>query len=102
MEETLDAALARLFGGQAGAPAPSTAPAGEATREAAPPDTARGVEAPSAAAAALLRQLRDYFDRATAAQRAGDWAEYGAQMRRLGELLHEEGGAAAATPPRQE
>jgi uncharacterized membrane protein (UPF0182 family) len=94
MEETLDAALARLFGDQAGRPtAPPTG--------AAPSDTT-GVESPTAPTAALLRQLLDHYDRATAAQRAGNWAEYGAEMERLGELLRRQSGAARPTPPRQE
>jgi len=84
MEETLDAALARLFGGES----PGTTP----TEPRAPTDTTEFVPAAtgavaSAATAELLRQLRDHFDRATAAQRAGNWAEYGVQMQRLGELL---------------
>ena len=86
MEETLDAALARLFGGSM---PPQTAP----SEPRAPADTtefvpaAAGGAAVSAATAEVLRQLRDHFDRATAAQRAGNWAEYGVQMQRLGELL---------------
>jgi uncharacterized membrane protein (UPF0182 family) len=94
MEETLDAALARLLGGQPGRP---TTPVAGAS----PSDTT-GVEPPTAATAALLRQLLDHYERATAAQRAGNWAEYGAEMDRLGELLRRQSGAARAAPPRQE
>ncbi len=72
MEETLDAALARLFGGGA-------APA---TRAAEP------VAAPVAASTAdLIRQAAEHYDRAIAAQRAGDWSTYGNEMRQVGELL---------------
>ncbi|MBI4501711.1 MAG: UPF0182 family protein [Gemmatimonadetes bacterium] len=74
MEETLEASLARLFGG-----APGTAPA----REQAP------APAPVAGApvAALAQQAVDHYDRAIAAQRIGDWATYGTEMRQVGELL---------------
>ncbi|MSR06144.1 MAG: UPF0182 family protein [Gemmatimonadetes bacterium] len=77
MEETLEQALARLFGGASGSAAPS-----------------RPVSAPTAAAAAagadqttLVRQAADHYDRAIAAQRVGDWATYGAEIARVGELL---------------
>jgi len=94
MEETLDGALARLFGGQAGRP---TEPAEPGVGET-PSDTTELV--PSAASAALLRELRDHFDRATAAQRAGNWAEYGVEMQKLGELLRRQPEATRAPQPR--
>jgi uncharacterized membrane protein (UPF0182 family) len=75
MAETLDAGLAMLFGGDAGRPSvvadTSTATTPGAT----------GVSQ------ALLRQLQDAYDRAIAAQRAGNWAQYGEEMNRLGELV---------------
>jgi uncharacterized membrane protein (UPF0182 family) len=72
MAETLDAALARLFGGAA-------APAERATQPAAAPV--------GASSADLIRQAADHYDRAIAAQRAGDWSTYGNEMRQVGELL---------------
>jgi hypothetical protein len=36
---------------------------------------------------ATIRQLVELYDRATAAQRAGNWAQYGEEMSRLGEML---------------
>src|SRR5688572_3648677 len=86
MEERLDAALARLFGGSVpetrGEDRPETTPSD--TTDFVPAATAGGT---STATAEVIRQLRDHFDRATAAQRAGNWAEYGVQMERLGALL---------------
>jgi uncharacterized protein len=77
MEESLDAGLARLFGsGGRSVASPPT----ELT-------SAVGVPARSDSAAALLRQAIEHYDRARAAQRADDWAAYGAEMRQLGELL---------------
>mgnify|MGYP006206586547 CR=1 FL=1 len=42
---------------------------------------------------ALLTRARDHYDRAIAAQRSGDWATYGTELRRLGELLRQEDAA---------
>ena len=39
--------------------------------------------------AALTKQAREHYDRARAAQRADDWATYGAEMKRLGEVLRQ-------------
>ncbi len=116
MAETLGAALDRLFP-RAGDPPPpdedaelaaallavrpppdSTAP--EAAGAAAP--TTPGATAtpapqfpssttPSAAMTpqmrTLVQQAEDHYRRAIDAQRAGDWAQYGVQIRRLGEVL---------------
>ena len=76
MAETLDAGLSLLFGGSSGRPsvvvdsAQATAPA-----------------VTTGASATLLRQVQDAYDRAIAAQRAGNWAQYGEEMNRLGDLL---------------
>ena len=76
MEETLEAGLARLFGG-----APLAAAA----------VTDRAATAPAADSnaeiARLLREANDSYERARAAQRGEDWATYGAEMKKLGELL---------------
>jgi uncharacterized membrane protein (UPF0182 family) len=86
MEETLDGSLARLFGAQP----PAAAPEGEVVRGAdaqpAPPGT-EPQDAPDPATAALAAQARAHYDRAIAAQRAGDWAKYGEELRLLGEVL---------------
>jgi hypothetical protein len=77
MEESLDAGLARLFG------ATSTPERAEMVRI---PD-AVSTQRPDTAAAALLRQAVDLYDRARAAQRNDDWAAYGTAMRQLGDVL---------------
>ena len=76
MEETLEAGLARLFGGAVEAAPVAAAPGGAAR-----PGDAR--------AADLARQATDLYQRAVEAQRAGDWARYGEQLSRLGEVLHQ-------------
>jgi uncharacterized membrane protein (UPF0182 family) len=79
MEETLERALERLFpSGGAPRPAPVTPSPG------APAEPEEG--APSDAAA-LAAQARDHYQRAIEAQRAGNWALYGEELKKLGEVL---------------
>jgi uncharacterized membrane protein (UPF0182 family) len=78
MEETFEAGLRALFGDGTG-----TAPrAATATNVAAVAPTAS-----SAANEALVRQAQQHYDRAKAAQRGDDWATYGTEMQKLGEVL---------------
>ena len=82
MEETLDEALGRLFprGGRVGTPP-------------AAPVEAPGARTDGAAAGALGgrrragAQAREIYDRAMKAQREGNWALYGEEIKRLGEVL---------------
>ncbi len=80
MGETLDAALAELFGG---APGPKSAVAARTE----PP------ESPSAdtGTAALAIEARRRYEAALEAQRNLDWARYGTEMKRLGEVLERMG-----------
>ena len=89
MEDTLEAGLARLFG--AGG-TPSPAPQDETVRGTGAPQPAAesagaGAAPADAQTAALAAQARDHYDRALQAQRAGDWAKYGEEIRLLGEVL---------------
>jgi uncharacterized membrane protein (UPF0182 family) len=89
MAETLDESLSRLFDLPA-APAPAGSE-GESTRGPDSPSDQPVAGAPPAAdapAAALAAQARAHYDRAIAAQRAGDWARYGEEIRLLGEVLN--------------
>jgi len=79
MEETLEGGLARLFGGGF---EPATA---TAETRAAPAAAGRG----DARAVDLARRAGELYQRAMAAQRAGDWARYGEELGRLGEVLRE-------------
>src|SRR5688572_20366298 len=87
MEPTLDQAIARLFGQADRATEPARAAAGGIT----PPPPAPGTAPPSGFDAAtwerLAAEARDTYRRALEAQKAGDWAKYGDEIRRLGELL---------------
>jgi uncharacterized membrane protein (UPF0182 family) len=78
MEETLDAALARIF------------PRGGQEQRAAPPPPSAGapLESPQTFdIAALAAQARDHYQRALQAQRDGNWALYGEEIKKLGEIL---------------
>jgi hypothetical protein len=96
MERTLEAGLARIFGGPAAPAAPGaagSAPGGAPAAPAAPEHrTAPGAPvapvAPGAPApGALAAEARAAYERAIAAQKAGDWAKYGEEIKRLGEIL---------------
>jgi hypothetical protein len=77
MEETLEQALERLF-------------PGGATEPAEPVQTAqRAVASPPAGGtlADLASRAQEHYRRAIGAQREGDWALYGEELKRLGDVL---------------
>jgi uncharacterized membrane protein (UPF0182 family) len=79
MEETLDAAIDRLFPGGAPrqqAPAAPGAPA--------PPE---GPQAATPELSSLAAQARAHYERALQAQRDGNWALYGEEIKKLGDVL---------------
>ncbi len=84
MEPTLEASLARLFGGQL----PASPGGVDTTRTTAAP-VAPGTPTPPPAGdiRELTAEARAHYDRAIAAQRAGDWARYGEEIKLLGEAL---------------
>jgi uncharacterized protein len=83
MERTLEAGLARIFNMPVPAAPPTMVPSGgEGERPAPTPSPA-----PTPAAPDLAAEARAAYDRAIAAQRAGDWAKYGEEIKRLGEIL---------------
>jgi len=71
MEENLELALQRLFGGK------------RAVAAAAPAATAD----PKASSAALAREAMSIYEKAVTLQRQGDWAGYGEELRRLEQVL---------------
>jgi len=89
MAETLDGALSALLAnGTVGAPAPDVAEPSASDTAAAPTLGTTTAPVPPAIAA-LVKQAREHYDRARTAQRSDDWATYGAEMRRLGEVLRQ-------------
>lgn len=117
MEDTLNEALERLFPGDGSRPPPmqtdaaklaaallaaqspgrastagspgasTTAPASAPPSAQAPPAAAAPNPWASSSARTLVQQAETHYRRAMDAQRAGDWALYGEQIKRLGEVL---------------
>jgi uncharacterized membrane protein (UPF0182 family) len=85
MEETLETGLRVLFGEGTGTARAAQPVAGQAA--AARPTVTPPSQTVSAAREALIRTANEHYDRARAAQRADDWATYGTEMQRLGEVL---------------
>ena len=85
MEPTLPEALERIFPGGGGREAPVAA------GPEAPPTPPGAVPAPPAAGdiAALLEQARAHYQRAMQAQREGNWALYGEEIKKLGDVLEQ-------------
>ncbi len=95
MEPTLEGAVRAIFGDDSGGEAPTPEGVGEPTGDAA--DEATGPVAattegttstePSDEEANRARAAKEAFERATAAQRAGDWARYGQALDELEAIL---------------
>jgi len=80
MEETLDEALDRLF------PAGAADQRASGARERAQPRADESASG-SAAVRSSVAEAQQHYQRALEAQRAGDWARYGEEIRLLGEAL---------------
>lgn len=91
MAETLEEGLNTVFG--SGAAAGATRSVTDTVRSATPaaravtPAPAPSTLPPAAPDAELLRAAQQHYDRALAAQRAGNWAEYGREIEQLGAAL---------------
>ena len=88
MEETLDEALGRLFGSDLGLP-PEVFPAEAIVAEldVPQPTTTTAPLANTRATEPLLAQASEHYRLALQAQREGNWALYGGEITRLGEVL---------------
>jgi uncharacterized membrane protein (UPF0182 family) len=85
MQETLEKGLAELFGGKPPTPPASTTAAPPASST--PPESATRPSQTSPELTALATEARTHYERAVAAQRSGDWATYGEELRQLGQVL---------------
>jgi uncharacterized membrane protein (UPF0182 family) len=89
MEQTLEASLARLFGG--GAAPPRVPPTTTTSTSAQPQGPVTTAAVPAVAGspqlATLAEEAQTHYQRAIDAQRAGDWAKYGDEIRALGQTL---------------
>jgi uncharacterized membrane protein (UPF0182 family) len=88
MEPTFEGALARLFAGGAPPRVPPTTTTSTSAQPTAPV-TAAAVPAVAGSPqlSALAEEARTHYQRAIDAQRAGDWAKYGEEIRALGQAL---------------
>ena len=82
MEETLERGLAKIFGAGANEPAPTVQP-GQGTQ----PTPTPAQNTSSTPSNEDLSAASDAYDAALEAQRNGDWAKYGEEIKRLGEIL---------------
>jgi uncharacterized membrane protein (UPF0182 family) len=91
MESTLEGALASLFGSTTGAKgaAQTVVAAGDSTSVAGPVTV-------DAALQPMIDEARRHYQNALDAQREGDWARYGTEIKQLGQVL-ERIGAGAGT-----
>ena len=93
MGETLEEGLNALFGAGAAQQTRTSIQDSLSTLGASEPAVTGGgvtpspAQAPSGATAELLRQAQTHYDRAIAAQRAGNWAEYGREIEQLGAAI---------------
>jgi hypothetical protein len=86
MGTTLEEGLVAVFGGTSERVAGAAAAPGAAdAAKGGAPGTATSSVAP------LLKQAQQHYDRAIAAQRAGNWAEYGKEIEALGTVLKQLG-----------
>ena len=92
MGETLEEGLDALFGSGAVRQTPTTVQDSASTLGASQSVVTGGGVAPSTvlpsgASGELLREAQAHYDRAIAAQRAGNWAEYGREIEQLGAAI---------------
>jgi len=80
MEQTLELALQRIFGGKVSEEGVAALPAAATAAGAAP-------AAAKASSSELAKQAMAIYDRAVTLQRQGDWAGYGEQLRKLQQVL---------------
>ncbi len=85
MGQTLDDALTTLFGGAVNSSGANAAPVS------APGAPSTTTNSTTAALRNLIDQARQHYDAALDAQRNGDWARYGNEIKALGEILQQLG-----------
>jgi uncharacterized membrane protein (UPF0182 family) len=85
MQETLEEGLAELFGGKTPAPSTSTSAAPPAPSQ--PAEGGPRAPGTSPDLTALAADAQSHYERAVAAQKSGDWATYGEELRQLGQVL---------------
>ncbi len=94
MEETLEESIARIFQGELPAETSARAPSAPGA-----PTPGAGTALPSESG--LAQQAKEAYDRAVEAQRQGDWARYGEELRKLGTVLDQLSKAGKGGPETQ-
>lgn len=92
MEPTLEDSIGRIFDTSLPAPLGSSDTGG-----APPPAPETASQKVPSGTPGLSRQARDAYDRAVQAQRQGNWARYGEELKRLGSILEQMGRAGDST-----
>ena len=90
MEESLPAALNRIFGAGAARvtpPVPGTEPAVPLVESTEPEAAAPPAPEPGESLESLAALAEEHYQRAMQAQRDGNWAQYGEEIKKLGEVL---------------
>ena len=91
MEDTLDAALSKVFSGAVTTGAVPSPPAAPGALPATPPPGATPLDIQ-----ALIREANQHYQRALQLERQGDWAGYGEEVKKLGDVLNRLASAPAA------
>ncbi len=88
MQDTLNDALAEIFGGtvSTGAPVAATAAGQPGSRAA---HVAPNSAALSAQSLSLIQRANQHYQRALTMEREGDWAGYGQEIQKLGQILQQ-------------
>jgi uncharacterized membrane protein (UPF0182 family) len=86
MQETLEEGLAALFGGKVPPSSAGTLTTAAPT-DPGPPAEGDPGSPPGPNLTGLASEAQAHYERAVAAQKSGDWATYGEELRRLGEVL---------------
>jgi uncharacterized membrane protein (UPF0182 family) len=83
MEDTLDAALSKVFSGAVTTSAVPAPPAGPGA-----PAPAQAPGAVTLDTPALIREANQHYQRALQLERQGNWAGYGEEVKKLGDVLN--------------
>jgi hypothetical protein len=84
MEPTLEAGLARIFG-----ETPPTAEDSKSQLASLKERQSPAANQPPIETLTLAAQAKEHYDRAIQAQRDGDWARYGEEIRKLGAVIEQ-------------
>src|SRR5256885_9794748 len=85
MSETFESSLARLFNGEINTQTQTASAAADTSSKSPSAAAPSATVQPQGPNSDLIREADDHYQRALSAQRSGDWATYGDEIKRLGE-----------------